>query len=307
MHLYKYFATRVLALIPVGLIIASIVFFLIRMAPGDPAEIVLGMYASPQAVSQLRAEMGIDQPIHVQYGRFLGNLVRGDLGKSYRTNRLVTAELSRAFGPTAMLASAAFLLALLIGIPAGVISSLRPYSWLDNGVMLMAIFGVSMPGFWLALILMLLFALYLGVLPAAGFGTPAHLVLPAVALSGGTMAVAARMVRSEMLEVMGQDFIRVARSKGLREQLVIYRHALKNAMLPVVTSLGVRFGTLLGGAVVTETIFAWPGLGTLMINAVYMRDYPIIQGVVILLATIYVTVNLVVDFCYAWLDPRIRY
>jgi len=303
----KFILRRLLGVIPVVFIIVTIIFFLIRLAPGDPAEIMLGLYANDQSVNQLRHELGLDLPLSQQYFSFIANLLRGDLGLSFRTDQPVINELAKAFPPTLQLAIASLLVALLFGLPAGLISATRRYSVFDHIFMFLAIIGVSMPVFWSGLLLMQFFSLYLGWLPVSGYGTWRHLVMPALAISAQTMAFIARLVRSEMLEILHQDYIRTARAKGLVEILVTYKHALPNAILPTITTLGMQFGKLLAGTVIIETIFAWPGLGRLMITSINARDFYTIQGSVILLAVIFVVVNLIVDILYCYLDPRIKY
>jgi peptide/nickel transport system permease protein/oligopeptide transport system permease protein len=287
--------------------VISIVFFAMRFAPGDPAEAMLGLYASPSAVADLRKELGLDRPLVVQYMRFWNGLVRGNLGESFRTSLPVTGELTRAFSPTLLLASSSMALGLCAGLPAGVLSALRPNTWLDHLVRFLSVVGVSLPVFWLGLLLMMLFSLKLGWLPPAGYGSWQFLIMPAVALAANLLAYVARLTRTEMLETLRQEFVRTARAKGLNEHRVIYRHTLRNAALPTVTAVGLRFGALLGGAVLVESVFAWPGLGTLLVTAISARDYPIVQGGVILIAVVFILLNLFVDLLYAFLDPRIRY
>jgi peptide/nickel transport system permease protein/oligopeptide transport system permease protein len=304
---WGYLARRILSLVPVVVVVISIVFFAMRFAPGDPAEAMLGLYASPSAVADLRKELGLDRPLVVQYMRFWNGLVRGNLGESFRTSLPVTGELTRAFSPTLLLASSSMALGLCAGLPAGVLSALRPNTWLDHLVRFLSVVGVSLPVFWLGLLLMMLFSLKLGWLPPAGYGSWQFLIMPAVALAANLLAYVARLTRTEMLETLRQEFVRTARAKGLNEHRVIYRHTLRNAALPTVTAVGLRFGALLGGAVLVESVFAWPGLGTLLVTAISARDYPIVQGGVILIAVVFILLNLFVDLLYAFLDPRIRY
>jgi peptide/nickel transport system permease protein/oligopeptide transport system permease protein len=304
---WGYLARRVLSLVPVVVVVISIVFFAMRVAPGDPAEAMLGLYASPSAVADLRKELGLDRPLVVQYMRFWSGLVRGNLGESFRTSLPVTGELTRAFSPTLLLASSSMALGLCAGLPAGVLSALRPNTGLDHLVRFLSVVGVSLPVFWLGLLLMMLFSLKLGWLPPAGYGSWQFLIMPAVALAANLLAYVARLTRTEMLETLRQEFVRTARAKGLNERRVIYRHTLRNAALPTVTAVGLRFGALLGGAVLVESVFAWPGLGTLLVTAISARDYPIVQGGVILIAVVFILLNLFVDLLYAFLDPRIRY
>lgn len=304
---WRYLVHRLLTLVPVVVLVISIVFFAMRLAPGDPAEAMLGLYATPRGVESLRKELGLDRPLVVQYARFWSGLLRGNLGGSFRTDLPVTSELARAFGPTLLLASASMVLALVTGVPAGVLSALRPNTALDHLMRLLSVVGVSVPVFWLGLLLMILFSLQLGWLPPAGYGSWESLIMPSVALAANLLAYIARLTRSEMLEVLHQDYVRVARAKGLRERSVTYRHALRNAAIPTLTAVGLRFGALLGGAVLVESVFAWPGLGTLLVTAIFARDYPIVQGGVILISLTFIFLNLFVDMLYAFLDPRIRY
>ncbi len=305
--MWRYVVWRLLLTLPTLLGAVTFVFLMVRLLPGDPAVAIAGVQATPEFVEQVRREFGLDQPLPVQYITFLGRLLQGDLGISTRTRQPVWEELWARFPHTLELALAALVVAALIGIPAGIISAVRPYSLFDNFSMLVALFGVSIPVFWLGLMLMLLFSVQLGWLPATGRGTLAHLVLPAVTLGTASAALIARMTRSSMLEVLTQDYVQTARAKGVPERVVILRHALKNAFIPVVTVLGLQLGTLLSGAVLTETVFAWPGVGRLVVESILARDYPVVQGVVLLLATTFVILNLIVDLVYAWLDPRIRY
>jgi ABC-type dipeptide/oligopeptide/nickel transport system permease component len=304
---WRYLTRRVLSLIPVVVVVVSIVFFAMRLAPGDPAEAILGLYATPRAIETLRKELGLDQPLATQYARFWTGMLRGNLGRSFRTDLPVVGELRRAFGPTLLLATSSLTLAVVTGLPAGVTAALRPDTLVDHVIRGISILGVSVPVFWLGLLLMILFSLQLGWLPPAGYGSWEFLVMPAVALAPNLFAYVSRLTRSEMLETLRQDYVRVARAKGLQTRAVNYRHALRNAALPTITAVGLRFGTLLGGAILVESVFAWPGLGTLLITAVSARDYPVVQGGVILISLIFIGLNLLVDLLYAFLDPRIRY
>ncbi|MDR7432888.1 MAG: ABC transporter permease [Armatimonadota bacterium] len=284
-----------------------VVFVAIRLIPGDPAQIMAGQAATEEVVRQIRQSLGLDQPLPVQYLYFLRNVVRGDLGRSLFNGAPVVEELGQRFPRTVRLALASIVVASLIGVPAGILAATRHLSWLDTLVMLVALVGVSMPVFWLGLNLILVFSVRLQWLPAFGYETWRHLLLPSVTLGAASAAIVARMTRSSMLEVLGQDYIRTARAKGLAERVVVNRHALRNALIPVVTVLGLQLGTLLSGAVLTETVFAWPGIGRLLVDAVLARDYPIIQGATLLIAATFVALNLAVDLLYGLLDPRIRY
>lgn len=304
--MYRYIMRRVFLLIPVMLGVSFVVFTIMFFTPGDPAKLLLGERAPEAEVQALRTQMGLDDPFVVQYGRFLFNAVRGDLGRSLVTRRAASAELFARFPATMQLAAAGVLVAIIIGIPIGIISATKQYSFFDSISMVLALVGVSMPNFWQGIMMVLLFSIVLGILPSSGFGTPAHLIMPALTIGTSSAATITRMTRSSMLEVVRQDYIRTARAKGLSERVVINRHALKNALIPIVTVIGLQFGYLLGGAVLTETIFSWPGVGRLMVDAIRQRDYPVVQGGVLLLALTFSVVNLFVDILYAYIDPRIK-
>lgn len=293
--------------IPVVIGVSIIVFAIIRMIPGDPARAMAGVNATPEFIEQVRVRHALDQPLHVQYGRFMANLVQGDLGRSIFSGRPVTTEIGVRFPRTLLLATVALVIATVIGVSAGIVSATKRNSVFDNASMLVALIGVAAPVFWMALMLQLLFAVQLRWLPATGIGAVRHLVLPSITLGTASAALMARITRSSMLDVLRQDYITTARSKGLGERIVVYKHALKNALIPVVTVLGLQFGILLGGAVLTETVFAWPGVGRLLVDAILRRDYPVVQGTVMLLAFLFVIINLVVDIAYAFLDPRVHY
>ncbi|MCL0041268.1 ABC transporter permease [Dehalococcoidia bacterium] len=306
--MWQYILRRLILTIPVLIGVSLLVFAMVRLVPGCPAVAIAGVHATPEFIEQVRRDLGLDRPLHTQYFIFMGNLLRGDLGVSTRTGRPAATEIWDKFPNTVELAMASMLVASVIGIIAGVISATRQYSIFDNGSMLVALFGVSVPVFWLGLVLMLLFAVMLDWLPAGGRGgTIEYLILPAITLGTASAAIIARMTRSNMLEVLRQDFITTARAKGLRERIVTYKHALKNALIPVVTIIGLQSGILLGGAVLTETVFAWPGVGRLMVDSIMARDFPVVQGAVLLFAVCFVFINLFVDILYSFLDPRIRY
>ncbi len=305
--MYGYVIRRLLLAIPVLIGVSILVFSIVRFIPGDPARAIAGVHASPRYVEQVRREMLLDEGLHVQYFVYMTNLVQGDMGRSALTRRPVTVELMERFPNTLMLTAAAMAIAIAFGMSAGIVSATRRYSLFDNFSMLAALIGVAAPVFWLGIMFQLLFSVNLGWLPSGGIGTWRHLVLPALTLGLATTALIARITRSSMLDVLGQDYITTARSKGLVERIVIYKHALKNALIPVVTVMGLQFGTLLGGAVLTETVFSWPGIGRLMVDSILNRDYPVVQGAVLLLAVFFVLINLVVDVIYAYLDPRITY
>ncbi|MDI7249418.1 MAG: ABC transporter permease [Bacillota bacterium] len=330
----EFIGKRLLATIPVLIGVSIVVFVGMHLIPGDPAQILLGDRGSPEELAALRAEMGLDRPVWVQYLRFAVNAVRGDLGLSYRTRNPVTRDIADAFPLTIELSVTAMLLAVVVAVPSGVLAATRQYSLFDNLTMVGVLVGVSMPVFWIALLLMLLFGYSLRLLPLSGvigdaitlgrvtgfplmdsiltLNWPAagsvlmHLVMPSITLATIPMAIIARMTRSSMLEVLRQDYVRTARAKGLAERTVIYRHALKNALIPVVTVVGLQFGGLLSGAVITETVFARPGLGRVAVTSILFRDYAAVQGIVLVGATVFVIVNLLVDVLYGVLDPRIR-
>ncbi len=305
----RYLAKRLLYLLPVMLGVSIVTFGLINLAPGDPAELILrsgGVEPTREAVEALREELGLNDPVYIQYGRWVWNAAQLNLGKSFRTGRPVAEEILSRFPATLELAFAAMAFMICLALPAGILSALYRHAFLDHLSRLGALFGASLPGFWLGLVLIYFFAVKLGVLPVMGRGGLKHLVLPAVTLGFGLAAVYARILRAGMLDVLGQDYIRVARAKGLKEKWVIGRHALKNALLPAVTLLGMSFGHLLGGAVIVETIFAWPGVGKFAVDSIFNRDYPVIQGYALFMAVVFVLVNLLVDISYVFLDPRIR-
>jgi len=302
-----YLLRRILIAVPTLLGVVLLVFLMVRLAPGDPAILLAGEFATPETLEAIRTRYGLDRPLPEQFALYLGALLQGELGESARSRRPVLEELKTYFPNTVVLATAAILVALATGIPLGILAALRQGSWLDLGVMVLALLGVSMPVFWFGLLAILIFSVELGWFPVAGKGTLAHLVLPAVTLGINATALLARMTRGTLVEVLSQDYIRTARAKGLAERVVIFKHALRNALIPVVTVAGLEFGSLLAGAVITETIFAWPGLGQLLVGSILSRDYPVVQGAVLLVAFTFTLVNLMVDLLYAWIDPRVRY
>jgi len=313
----RFLVRRLLLLAPVLMGVSVIVFLVLHLAPGDPAEIMLGSQATQEDRLRLRADLGLDDPLHVQYGRWLGHVARGDLGRSLWMRRPVLGEVLVRLKATLILTGTALVLSSIGGVALGILSATRPNSWLDRTSAVASLFGASMPVFWLGIVLMVVFSLTLGWLPASGMYAPygggdvedllRHLVLPALTLAAASVTIVSRLTRSAMLEVLGQDYIRTARAKGLVERRIVVRHALKNALVPIVTVIGVQAGYLLGGAVLTETVFAWPGVGTLMVQGILARDIPLVQGCVLVVALTFVLVNLFVDLLYAWLDPRIRY
>jgi peptide/nickel transport system permease protein/oligopeptide transport system permease protein len=303
----QYVIKRLLSTIPVLLGISLLLFFMLRMLPGDPAQVLAGQMASQEDIKNIRQQLGLDKPIFVQYGIFLSRLAKLDLGRSARTQNPVIKEIWARLPNTMLLALAAISLACLFGIPAGIISAVRPYTWIDYLFTSMALFGISMPTFWLGLMLIVIFSLVLHWLPAGGIGSWKHVILPSFTLAAFVVAFITRITRASMIETLSQDYTTTARSKGLKEQVVIVKHALKNALIPIVTVVGLQFGLLLGGAVLTETVFAWPGLGRLIVDSILARDYPVIQGTILIFGLLYILVNLVVDLLYAFIDPRIRY
>ncbi len=305
--MYGYVIRRLLLSVPVLIGVSILVFAIIRFIPGDPARAIAGVHASPQFIEQVRRELLLDEGLHVQYYVYMSNLFKGDLGRSTFSGRPVTVELMQRFPNTLVLAATAMSIATIIGLSAGIISATRRYSLFDNFSMLFALIGVAAPVFWLGVMFQILFSVQLGWLPSGGIGTWKNLVLPSLTLGLATAALLARITRSSMLDVLRQDYITTARSKGLIERVVIYKHAFKNALIPVVTVMGLQFGILLGGAVLTETVFSWPGIGRLMVDSILARDYPVVQGAVLLLAVFFVMINLLVDVIYAFLDPRISY
>ncbi len=331
----RYILRRILIAIPILFGVSLLVFLMLHSAGGDPAVIKLGMQADEESIARVRAEMGLDRPLVVQYADFIGNALQGDLGRSYRSNAPVTDEVWSRFPATVELALAAMLIGVAIGLTAGVIAGVKRNSWFDYSSTFGALIGISIPTFWLGIILIIVFGVWLQWLPISGRVNPRlgadpsqsflivnsaldrnwvvfedavrHLVLPAITLAGWPAAIIARITRASVIEAMDADHIRTARSKGLREAVVVRRHALRNAVIPIMTVIGLELGVLLGGAVVTETVFSWPGVGKLAYDAIAARDYQVTQGVVLLLATVFVFLNLIVDLLYAVVDPRVRY
>ena len=285
--------------------VVFVVMLTLDLVPGDAVQLMLGEHATKEAVAQLREYLGLDKPLLVRYVDYLARLAHGDLGRSILQHRPVIDELADTWPATVELTIAALVIATLVGVPAGIVSAIRPNSIFDALARLGSLFGLSMPIFWTGLVMIVLFSLWLPWLPVGGRGSFAHLVLPAIALALPSIAVLARLTRSSVLEVLGEDYVRTARAKGLRERGVVMKHALRNALLPIVTLLGLQAGQLMGGAVLTETVFAWPGLGRLMVKAIFARDYVLLQGAVLVYALAFVVVNLLVDLSYGLLDPRI--
>ncbi|KMK74451.1 ABC transporter permease [Alkalihalobacillus pseudalcaliphilus] len=303
--MFKFIIRRLIQTIPVLIGVSIVVFSLMFLIPGDPAQIIAGESATTEQIEQMRERLGLNDPIVVQYWNFISGAVQGDLGDSLRSGRSVTDEISLRFWTTVELAIYSTILSVFLGLIAGVISATRHNTFVDSGIMLIALFGLSMPNFWLGLMLIKYLAVDFMWFSPSGWGDFQSMVLPVITLGTSGAAIIARMTRSSMLEVIGQDYIRTARAKGVKEQVVVYRHALKNAMIPVVTVVGLSFGSLLGGTVITEQIFAINGMGRLMIDAILARDFPIVQGTVLVVSLLFVLVNLVVDVLYRVLNKRI--
>lgn len=298
---------RLLLAIPTVFAVSIAVFLMLHLIPGDPASIYLGEnLATPERLERIRQEMGLDRPLHVQYLDFVGRALQGDLGRSLQNDRPVALDIAERLPRTVELAAAAFLVSVVFGVSLGILSALRHNTWVDTLAMLVALVGVSMPIFWLGLLAILVFSIQLGWFPVTGQQGIASLVLPAAVLGIVSSATLARLVRSSMLEVLRQEYVTTARSKGLARRVVIWRHAFKNALIPVVTVLGLEVGSLLSGAVITETVFARPGIGKLVVDSIQSKDFTVVQGTILLIAVTYVLVNLIVDVSYAFLDPRIR-
>ncbi len=310
-----YLIGRLFALLPVLLVVAVVVFMLVHVTPGDPARVLLGQDATEPQVAALRHDLGLDRPLPVQFTLWLGRALHGDLGTSLFLRMPVSRDIVQHLGPTVTLSVFGLGVALLIGIPVGVVSAVFRNSWLDQLSLALAMLGAAVPSFWLGLSLIILFAVDLGWLPSSGYQSPAsglwlsaqYLVLPAIALGVPNSSLIIRFTRSSLLDVLGNDYIRTARAKGLRGRAVVFRHALRNALVPILTVVGLTFAALMGGAVVTENVFSLPGIGQLVVSSVLRRDYPVIQGVVLMVATAYVVINLAVDLLYFAVDPRVRY
>lgn len=305
--MWAYIVRRLLLVFPTLFLLSILVFLMVRIMPGDPAQVIAGEYATKENVELIRRQLGLDRSLHVQYLDFVARLLQGDFGRSMRTTAPVIEELKGRYINTLELTLVSMLIAFTVGIIAGTISAVRWNTWTDNLVMIAALLGVSMPIFWLGLLLILCFSVQLGWLPSVGKGSLMHLVLPSITLATLPAAIIARISRASMLDVIRQNYVVTAQAKGLSRTKVILKHALRNALIPIITIGGLQMGILLGGAVITETIFAWPGMGRLLVNSIIARDYPVIQGAVLLLAVTVILVNLLVDLTYAFTNPRIRY
>jgi peptide/nickel transport system permease protein len=304
---FRYVLTKLVLTIPLLLGVTFLLFVIGQLTPGDPVLIMLGERAPEEEAVRLREALGLDLPWYLQYLKFVGNAVQGDLGISYRSKLPVAGEVLSRLPATAELAGTALVFAIVLGLSMGVISAVKRNTFFDRAAMLVAIIGSSMPVFWSGILLILLFAVNLGWLPASGRGTPYHLIMPSIALGAGAAALIARITRSSMLESLSQDYVRTARAKGLSDRVVILRHALRNALIPVVTVVGLQTGALMAGAVLTETVFSWPGIGFLTVQAIGQRDFPVLRATVLLVATIFTLINLGLDVLFVQLDPRIKY
>jgi ABC-type dipeptide/oligopeptide/nickel transport system permease component len=302
-----YTLRRIAYLVPVIVGVSLVSFGLLRFIPGDPAVVLAGVGATEADLQGIRQEYGLDQPVSVQYLAYIGKALRGDLGISIRTRDPVSRTLFQRLQLTVQLTLLSMLISVSLGVFAGVVAATRHNTWVDTAIMVTSLAGISLPGFWLGLILLVVFAGMLHWLPAGGSGTPLHLILPAIVLGTSGAAVIARMTRGSMLDVIRQDYLRTLRANGVSEQLIVYKHALRNALNPVITVVGLQFGFLLGGAVIVESVFALPGVGALMVNAIFNRDYPVVQGGMLVIATLFVLVNLGTDLLYGLVNPRIRY
>jgi ABC-type dipeptide/oligopeptide/nickel transport system permease component len=298
---------RLLLTVPVLLGVATLVFSLIHLVPGDPVQAMLGESASPQEVAEVSHRLGLDRPLYVQYWSFLEGAARGDLGVSLRTNEPVAAAIAARMPATFELAVAAISLAVIVAIPLGIVAAVRAGTAVDYAATTFALLGISMPNFWVGPLLAILFSVMLGWLPVSGSGTPAHLVLPAITLGAPLAAVLARMTRASVIEELRELYVLAARARGVTRTRAVLGHAFRNSLIPIVTVLGLQMGAVLTGAVITETIFAWPGVGRLLIQSINFRDYPLVQGCILLIAVTYVAMNLLTDLAYGFLDPRIRY
>jgi peptide/nickel transport system permease protein len=303
----RFIVRRLLLTIPVLLGVATLVFSLIHLVPGDPVQAMLGDSATPQDVADVRARLGLNRPLPVQYGAFLSNVSRGNLGTSLRTNQLVASAIAERMPATFELAFAAMAVATAIALPLGIVAAVRAGTLTDYGATTLALIGISIPNFWLGPLLAIVFSISLGWLPVSGRGSAAHLILPAITLGAPLAAVIARMTRASVIEELRELYVLAARARGVSRLRAIVRHAFRNSLIPIVTVLGLQFGAVLTGAVITETIFAWPGVGRLLIQSINFRDYPMVQGCILLIAVTYVAMNLLTDLVYGLLDPRIRF
>jgi ABC-type dipeptide/oligopeptide/nickel transport system permease component len=302
-----YSVRRIAQAVPILLGVVFIVMISLEFIPGDPVRLMLGEFATEEMVTDLRGRLGLDDPLYVRYARYVGELATGDMGRSVRDQRPVTDILGEALPMTLRLGAAALLLTVVLGVTLGVVSAARANTVVDDVIRVVSLVGLSMPVFWTGLVFIVFFSVNLRWFPVSGSGSLAHLILPAVTLSLPSIAILARLTRSSVLEVLGEDYVRTARSKGIHDRGVLFKHTLRNALIPVVTALGIIVGQMVGGAVLTETVFAWPGVGRLTVFAIFNRDYVLVQGIVVVLAAAYIFVNLLVDLSYGLIDPRITY
>lgn len=305
--MFAYTLRRLALTVPVLLGVATLVFALIHLVPGDPAEAMLGESAPAADLAELRTKLGLDKPLLVQYQAYVFGLARGNLGTSFRYNTPVAREIGQRLGRTAQLAAAAMAVSILVALPLGVLGALYRGQWIDQVATTVSLLGVAMPNFWLGPLLAIVFAVSLGWLPVSGTGSWRHLVLPAVTLGGALAALLARMTRATLIDELRELYVLAAKARGVSSARAVVSHALRNSLIPVVTIIGLQLGAVLTGTIITETIFAWPGVGRLLIQAISFRDYPLVQGCILFIATTYVTMNLLVDLVYGWIDPRIRY
>lgn len=303
----RYIVLRILSLIPVLFVVSFLVFMMLHLVPGDPVRNMLGLHAPPAAIEEMTKRLGLDQPLHIQYYEFLTNALRGDFGISVRTSEPVIDVIAARYPITVNLAIGATIFATVVGVLFGIISAVHRNKFLDNILMVLSLLAISTPSFFLALLAILIFSLYFGLLPSIGIYSPTHYILPILTLGAQSVGIIARMTRSAMLEVLNQDYIRTARAKGVKERLIVYSHALKNALIPVVTVVGLRFGGLLAGSALIEQVFGIRGIGRLLIDSVLTRDYPVVQATVLLVSLTFVVINLIVDIMYRVVDPRIKY
>ncbi len=301
-----YLFRRILAIIPILFAVSTIVFFLIHFIPGDPVDLIIGEQALPTDRARIAKELNLDKPVVVQYGIFLKGLVSGDWGTSIFNGRSVLENLKNRYPATLLLACAAMFVAVMVAIPLGVLAAIKRYSIWDSLAMFLALIGISVPNFWLGPVLILIFSVYLGLLPIAGGGSLNSLILPAITLGAALAAMLSRMTRSSMIEEIKAEYVTTARAKGLSERKVIFKHAFKNALNPIITIVGLQVATLLAGTIITEKIFSWPGIGTLLLDSIHRRDYPVVQGCILIISFAYVIINMLVDVCYKWFDPRVR-
>lgn len=307
-ELLKYAVKRIFMIIPLLFVVTLLVFIMLSFAPGDPAVLMLGPEATVEKIEQVRVELGLNKPLYIQVWDFIKQLIlHGDLGRSYQSGRPVIGEIARTLPVSAQLALNGILISTFIAVIIGVLSAVRQYSLLDNVIKIVVLAAVSMPVFWLGLIMIIIFSVYLGIFPSAGWGDWQHMVLPSLTVAAYPLAVLTRLTRSTMLEVILQNYIRTARAKGLSEGTTIFKHALRNAFIPVITVIGIQFGVLISSAVLTETVFAIPGMGRLIVDSIFNRDYAIIRGVILVTALIFMIINLIVDLSYSFFDPRIKY